>query len=284
MRFFIATIFCAIAIWPQFAQSQDKKTTISIVDFYIPSIADIAKQAKIESKDNPYYTSQQPPEKLRQTLDLLPSIVADYFGKDDRFTLVDRKTADLIHKERELQKTEAFLDGYVVAQGQGIGAEYLVSGEFDMLTNTLNLTLYSVTDQNVVGTETVELYETMFVVFTKPIREPVLEGVRRLCSRAFPLLMPVVEITELKKDEARSVLIAGGLGRGLRKGTKLDIKIKETRAVEGGSPQTYYRTIGAGTVEKVEDQNFSILSVDSGEKEVKSRLDSGAKLYCTFQI
>lgn len=284
MRFFIATIFCAMAIWPQFAQSQDKKTTISIVDFYIPSIADIAKQAKIESKDNPYYTSQQPPEKLRQTLDLLPSIVADYFGKDDRFTLVDRKTADLIHKERELQKTEAFLDGYVVAQGQGIGAEYLVSGEFDMLTNTLNLTLYSVTDQNVVGTETVELYETMFVVFTKPIREPVLEGVRRLCSRAFPLLMPVVEITELKKDEARSVLIAGGLGRGLRKGTKLDIKIKETRAVEGGSPQTYYRTIGAGTVEKVEDQNFSILSVDSGEKEVKSRLDSGAKLYCTFQI
>lgn len=284
MRFFIATIFCAMAIWPQFAQSQDKKTTISIVDFYIPSIADIAKQAKIESKDNPYYTSQQPPEKLRQTLDLLPSIVADYFGKDDRFTLVDRKTADLIHKERELQKTEAFLDGYVVAQGQGIGAEYLVSGEFDMLTNTLNLTLYSVTDQNVVGSETVELYETMFVVFTKPIREPVLEGVRRLCSRAFPLLIPVVEITELKKDEARSVLIAGGLGRGLRKGTKLDIKIKETRAVEGGSPQTYYRTIGAGTVDKVEDQNFSILSVDSGEKEVKSRLDSGAKLYCTFQI
>lgn len=284
MRLYIATIFCVVAIWPSFAQSQDKKTTISVVEFHLPSIAQISSQAKIESDDNPYYTKQQPPEKLRQKLDLLPSIVADFFGKDDRFTLVDRKTSDLIQKERELQKTEAFLDGYVVSQGQGIGAEYLISGEFDMQTNALNLTLYSVADQTIVGTESVELYETMFVVFTKPIREPVLEGLRRLCSRVFPLLMPVVEITAQKKDEARSVLIAGGLGRGLRKGTKLDIKVKETRAIDGGAEQTYYRTIATGTVEKVEDQNFSIVTVDSGEKEVKSRLDGGSKLYCTFQL
>lgn len=284
MKYLIATLFLAMAIGPVSMQSQDKKTTISLVDFYLPTLSDITKQSKVESNDNPYYTKQQPPEKLRQKLDLLPSIVADYFGKDDRFKLIDRKTTDLIHKERELQKSEDFLDGYVVAQGQSIGVEYLISGEFDMQTNMLNLTLYSVAEQNIVGTETVELYETMFVVFAKPIREPVLEGLRRLCARAFPLFMPVVEITVQKKDEARAILIAGGLGRGLRKGTKLDIKIKETRPMDDGNQQTYYRTIGTGTVEKVEDQNFSILNVDTGEKEVKSRLDGGAKLYCTFQI
>jgi hypothetical protein len=285
MKFFLTTtLIVATCLWPGIAQAQEKKTTISVVDFYIPSEAAIAKRQNEKADDNPYYTRQQPAASLHQKLALLPSIVSEFFGKDDRFTLVDRKSHDLVHKERELQKSEDFLDGYVVAQGQGIGASHLVSGEFDMVTNTLSLALYSVGEQTIVGTETVDLNECLFAnVINKPIREPVLEGVRRLCQKPFPLLMPVVEIAEQKKDEAKTVLLAAGLGRGLRKGMKLDIKTKETLSIEGGE-QVYFKTIGSGTVDKVEDQNFSILKLETGQKEVKTKLDAGVKLYCTFQL
>ena len=110
MKHLPTAILLAVLFWPCFAHSQDKKNTVSVVDFYIPSISEIAKRHDQKGDDNPYYTRSQSPEKIHQQLDLLPSIVADFFGKDDRFTLVDRKSMELVTKERELQKSEAFLD------------------------------------------------------------------------------------------------------------------------------------------------------------------------------
>jgi hypothetical protein len=111
----------------------------------------------------------------------------------------------------------------------------------------------------------------------------VVEGARRISARVFPLLMTVVEATEVKKDKAKTLLIAGGLKRGVKKGQVLDVKIKEEREADG-VVQTYYRTVAQVEVEKVEDDNFSIVAVKDGNEEVKKLLDSGKKLYCTFKL
>lgn len=276
----LAGVFAASAS-PALAQN-DKKTAISVIDFFLPNLAAIEEKKKEHSPDNPYYTSGQTARDIRSRMEKMQGFVSSVFGSDARFVLVDRNALNIVQKERELQKTEQFLDGYVVGQGKNIGADYLLNGEFDLNSITLTISLFSVAEQTVVSKEVVEMKKAFFN-FAANFRDPVVDGTRRLAARVFPMMMSVVEITEQKKDKAKAILIAGGNNRGVKRGQSLDIKMKEEREVDG-QMQTYYRTVGQGTVDKVEDDNFSIVEVTDGEEEVKKLMDSGKKLYCTFKL
>ncbi len=54
--------------------------------------------------------------------------IASIFTGKTRFTVVDRTKLDQIAKERNLQKQEEFLDGFIVEQGKSLGAQYLIQG------------------------------------------------------------------------------------------------------------------------------------------------------------
>ena len=266
---------------PSLAQA-DKKTAIAVIDFYLPSVTDIERKRAEKGMDNPYFTSGSPATDIRARMQKLQGFASTVFGEDNRFVLVERNALNLVQKERELQKSEDFIDGYVVGQGKNIGSDYLLTGDFDVNGIALTLSLFSVTEQSTVAKEVIDMRKPLFG-FGAALRDPVVEGARRLSARVFPLLMSVVEATEVKKDKAKALLVAGGLKRGVKKGQALDIKIKDTREADGVA-QTYYRTIGQGEVEKVEDDNFSILNVTEGQEDVKKRLDGGQKLYCTFKL
>jgi hypothetical protein len=260
----------------------DKKTGISIIEFYLPKLADIEQKKREKRSENPYFTTASSAGEIHAKLQKLQSFVAGVFGEDSRFVLIERNSLNLVQKEKELQKSEDFIDGYVVGQGKNIGADYLLTGDFDPNSNTLSLSFFSVSEQTTVAKESIDLQKALFG-FAVPLRDPVVEGARRISARVFPLLMTVVEATEVKKDKAKTLLIAGGLKRGVKKGQVLDVKIKEEREADG-VVQTYYRTVAQVEVEKVEDDNFSIVAVKDGNEEVKKLLDSGKKLYCTFKL
>ena len=54
--------------------------------------------------------------------------VIESFSKTNRFIIVDRTSFSELKAEKELQKTEDFIDGITVSQSSLQGAEYLVSG------------------------------------------------------------------------------------------------------------------------------------------------------------
>lgn len=276
----LAALFFASAS-PVSAQN-DRKIAISVIDFFLPTVAAIDEKKKEKSLENPYHTSNQPAKDIRTRMEKLQGFVASVFGSDARFVLIDRSSLGIVQKEQELQKTEQFLDGYVVGQGKKIGADYLLSGDFDLNSITLTVSLFSVAEQTIVSKEVIEMKKAYFN-FAANFRDPVVDGTRRLAARVFPMMMSVVEITEQKKDKAKAILVAGGNNRGVKRGQSLDIKLKEEREVDG-QMQTYYRTVGQGSVDKVEDDNFSIVEVTDGEEEVKKLIDSGKKLYCTFKL
>ena len=56
------------------------------------------------------------------------------FSQKSRFTVVDRTNTSIINTEKELQKSEDFLSGYVVDQGKSIGAKYIVVGELQNIS------------------------------------------------------------------------------------------------------------------------------------------------------
>jgi hypothetical protein len=197
--------------------------------------------------------------KVAQRIEALQSIVTECYVQDSRFDLVDRRATEAISKERELQKTEDFMDGYVVGQGKSIGAEYLLFGNYDLKTSRLVLSLFSIEEGKTVAKESEELKSGFFG--NKDIVAPTQLIVQRLNGRVFPLLIPIV---------------------GLKGDMKLDIKIKDEIEVEG-EKQVYYKTVGVAIVDKVEDTHFSIVRVTENGDTVKQLLDSGKKLYLTFQ-
>lgn len=70
----------------------------------------------------------------KQDAEGLSAEIEAIFSSSGRFENVARnKTWDLLVRERELQKGEAFIDGKVVEQGASIGAEILIVGHVIMI-------------------------------------------------------------------------------------------------------------------------------------------------------
>jgi len=275
---FLYFVLCGSLLFGQ----EDQKTVISILDFNLPTVKQLAEPIVYsEDSTEKKYQYGNNAQKHLNKLNRIKSFVIEIFGSDDRFVIVDRMSTDLIKGERELQKMEDFMDGYVVAQGKSLGADYLVSGEFDKRTRIFSLSIYSVADGIIKATETADL--TMELFRYKPIKDPIVNASRRLIDREFQVEMPVVEITEAKKSKAKKLLVAAGLDRGMKKKLKLEIKVKDQREVNG-KMMTYLKSIGMGAIDKVEGPHFSILKVEKGEKEVKMAMDAGKKVICTFVL
>lgn len=262
---------------PLLGQVSKDKITIAVVDFYLPSTDKFTAKIREDYKDNPYRRWGADATFYRNRLNGTPEYATEIFGNDSRFILLDRKSSALINKERELQKNEDFLEGYVVAQGKGIGAQYLLSGNFDLDAVTFTLTLYSVVDNAVIGSETGNIQQSL--TYTGKVREDIVNIAQRLSQKVFPNHIKVVEIVEQKKDKAQSLLIAAGINKGLKLKQAVDVFIIEEKVVDG-EKSIYNRTVAKAEVQKIEGPNFSIVSLKDGEEEVKKLIDGGRKLYC----
>lgn len=150
LLFLLAGLFALPAL-----RAQDNKTTISVIDFFLPSQAEFNKRQK--EQDSRLISVDLNYGDIYTRVTKLQSYVSEVFANDERFTLVDRSTLNLVQKERELQKSEEFIDGYVVQQGAAIGAQYLLVGDFELGDLMLTIKLYSVADQKIAGQESVKL-------------------------------------------------------------------------------------------------------------------------------
>jgi TolB-like protein len=85
------------------------------------------------------------------------------FIETHRFIVVDRSKFSLIDKERNLQKSESFIDGKVVEQGKSLGAQYIISGDVTHYTNdgqvckmTISLSVLDVTTGHTIKSDVID--------------------------------------------------------------------------------------------------------------------------------
>ena len=234
--------------------------------------------------------------------------VTTAFVKTKRFNIVDRTKMAVLKNEKELQKTEDFIDGEVVAQGRNLGAEYLVSGHVLLYktervsgtktdakgnkstyygykgTITVNLKVIDIVTTAVKASESMTV--TGGGASTKTKEAALNIALKRLNKKIdkfvdvnFPLIVTIVEISESKKDAATSILIGAGSYLGLKKGDKLTVK--EITSVElNGQMVDREREIGELKIKEVEGEHFSVCSVKKGGDKILSKFNSGAKLIC----
>lgn len=228
-------------------------------------------------------------------------IISGAFVKAKRFNVIERSKLEALQKEKNLQKTEDYMDGKVVEQGKSLGAQYLILGNINNASETKNTTtLYGISvtksKANVEVTIKVVDVATNLVIASENLVANAdgnasgamqkalnnLEGeVNKFLNNNFPVQFSLVEVTEFgKKGEARKVVISGGSGSGVRQNDAFSVVEKTTVEIDGVK-KTRNKVIGKVRVAKVEDADFSQAMVEEGASEIADKVKAGVKLKVT---
>jgi Curli production assembly/transport component CsgG len=237
--------------------------------------------------------------------------VTNAFVKTKRFNIVDRTKMDALKKEKDLQKSEDFIDGSVIAQGVSLGANFLISGHVisaqaekmetepdetgKVITTyksklSISLKVIDVATGQVITSETIApkggsafggmmgmAPSTPEAAISKAI-QGIEDKIDDFVNKNFPASFPIVEIQEKdSKGNATKIMIAGGSAFNLQKGGKL--KVVEVSIIEvNGKKLERKKEIGELKITKVEDENFSTCSVSSGGIDINAKFEAKAKL------
>lgn len=239
-------------------------------------------------------------------LDAIKAIDTDY-----RIHRVDRSLANAVKQEREYQKSEDFIDGRIAEQGKAIGADYVMEGKYDHTTKKMVINIYETATGNLkcstIPEEIIDLKNVKRKGFSNwakqenlinyeketktkykgdrgffPSPNVIKSNVKKLLFDCFPeKSWAVVRPTNENKNKVKEVLIAAGSRMGVTRKTYIDFLAEFNEEVDGVKMQRL-KSIGWGKVVQVEGENFSIVRVEVGEKNLKKHLQSGGKLRCRF--
>ncbi len=217
------------------------------------------------------FVTDYTPEKRQQEVEALQDRMFSLFSSDKRFVLVDRSKLALIEKERELQKKEDFIDGYVTKQGTAIGADYIITGSYDFRLKTASINIHEVSTGKLMGNET--LRET---ALGNSIRVRLRQ---QIVNKYFPLspLRIVRFLTE--NDRKDEVLMAGGTKDGIKSKERFWVIEQISEEIDGNEVSRNNK-IGELKVKHVENENFSVCKIINGEAKIKEKIAQNIKLYC----
>lgn len=238
--------------------------------------------------------------------------VTNAFVKTKRFNIVDRTKMDALKREKELQKSEDFIDGKVIQQGVSLGAEFLVSGKVTSVTKSafnkertrsdgskqyvpvheaeinFSCQVIDVETGQVINSETFSTSgggTFLGLSLAKNAEEAFASSLEGLSDKIddwvginFPLELSIAEIQEQDgKGAATKILLAGGSSLGLEKGERL--KVVEVSMIKvNGKDIKRKKEIGELKISKIEDENFSTCSVKEGGLDISTRFNAKAKI------
>ena len=264
----------------------ETKTLIGIMPFKNPS-----------SNNNGYYSNKSQAD---ENTVAIQDAVTNAFLKSKRFDLVEREKMSQLKSEKELQKSEDFIDGSVVEQTKTLGAQYVVMGnisESDVVSKTTNVYMVgnvtTLTAKIAFSIKIVDVATAQIIAssnFSKTAKgknafndalellNPEIEG---FIKENFKVTVSIAEIEEKnKKGEAYKILIAAGSSTGVNKNDEFKV-FENTEMVVDGKTLTRKKNIGKIIVDTVEDENFSKCTVKEGGKDIADKFAAG-KLKCEF--
>jgi hypothetical protein len=276
------------------------KVLLLLMITMITTLSSLAAQDKIGVGIMPFtYVNGAASE---QDVNSIQESVTNAFVKTRRFNIVDRTKMEALRNEKDLQKTEDFIDGKVIQQGVSLGANFLISGHVisastEMLTSkeggvsyksklSIDLKVIDVASGEVIASEIINPKGGSSLLgfigvgavsereaMTNAIKD-IGDEVDKFVGKNFPISFTIVEIVEKdSRGGASKILIAGGSSFGLKKGDKL-VAVEISEVEVNGKKLKRKKEIGELKVSKVEDENFSICSVSSGNVEIFARFVS----------
>lgn len=243
--------------------------------------------------------------------------VTNSFAKTKRFDMVSRSQMEALKKERELQKSEDFMDGSFIAQSKNLGAQYLVAGNINAASasqeNTRNskgetITTYDASISlalKIIDIETGKIIASEILntkadkgllslkswgdavtgktpqntteAFAVAVKD-IEKEIDKFVSANFPVSFAIVEIQEVDgSGSAKKILVSGGSAFGVKAKDKLAV-VEVSEIEVGGKKMSRKKPIGELRVLKVEDENFSVCEVKEGGIDINAKFKAKANL------
>ncbi|HMW38319.1 MAG: hypothetical protein K1X68_06450 [Saprospiraceae bacterium] len=212
-------------------------------------------------------------------LQQVPNACIEFFSNFKNFVAIDRKNLSLINMEKELQKSEEFIDGYIVDQGKSEGVDYMVKSLYYEKKKNLVIRIYDIAGGNVKCTKEQRLESNLLGI--KNINNQTRLILHELVNECFGIKFTVLKGIEPAGSKLRHLTVVMGRKSKVKEEDQVEIFELVEENVEGEMLKRR-NVIGTGTVEEVVDENFSNVKIESGEKVIAEAIAKGKKLYCTI--
>ncbi len=207
---------------------------------------------------------------------VVPAHIINFLATNKHFQVVDRKNITYIQTERELQKSEDFIDGYMVEQGQIEGADYIFRIVFIEDEKTLSLQVFEVSSGLLVCSRDQPVKISSFGIRQlDPLLRNLLYEIMYDC---FDMKYSFVRSLAEKNKSVQRALIAIGKTNQAKEEDVVEFYQLETEEVDG---ENYVRrkVIAKGEILKVEDNNFSEVKITQGHVELYRQMNGPSKIY-----
>lgn len=233
------------------------------------------------------------------------------------YPMLDRTKLEAIQKEKNLQKSEAFIDKATVQQFKSIGAGYLLEvqlkdfqetyeslmgGRYKFSVNCITRLIEVKTgeilaevpntftknwSQSSIKTITTQQDLEYDAIVASSNREATIRllgleylafNLREVLNRALPQKIEVVEIAEEKKENAEALIIAGNFNAEIKSD---DYFICRKKVVDvDGEQLIRMEQIGVVFVKTALGDGIALAKVKKGEKDIFKAVKAGDKLFC----
>lgn len=234
--------------------------------------------------------------------------VKEAFYSTNRFDIVDRTNYKKIKEEKELQKSEDFMDGKTVGQTSLVGAEQIVTGsisQIDIIKKyteesyyyeckiSFSLQVIDVATGQVIASELIRPKQS----FMGGVMSASLGGsgtpekaffnslkgtqkaINKFVGKHFPIVTLIIEISEASSNKAKTLLINTGNINGAKKNQKFQV-VELVNMKVGDKEIVRKKEIGEIKIIKVEGEEISVAKVIKGGGAILSKFNAGAKIEC----
>ncbi|WP_196890067.1 CsgG/HfaB family protein [Aureivirga sp. CE67] len=236
--------------------------------------------------------------------------VKEAFHNTNRFHIVDRTSMDKIKREKELQKTEDFIDGKTVMQSNFDGATQLITGSISQVDISkivskdnsyyydckisFSLQVIDTESGQVLASELIQPKKSLMgglgdlasigssntpqKAFLKSLNGTQ-KSINKFVGKHFPVTTSIIEISKATSSKAKLLLINSGANNGAKKNQIFSVNELKSMEVNGKNILRK-KMIGKIKITKVEGDEISEAKVIKGGEEILSKFKSGVKIEC----
>lgn len=206
----------------------------------------------------------------------VPAYCLNFFSNNKKFIAIDRQNLTLINNEKELQKSEDFIDGYIVEQGKSEGVDLSLKAIFYEDKKVLNIKIYDINEGTIKCSSDKTLDSNIFGV--KKLEQQIHYMLHEMMFDCFEIKFSIVRSIDQKGDKVKDVLVAMGKKHKVLIEDYLEIFIFKEEDIDGEKLNRKI-VIGEGIIKEIQDENFSTVTIKKGNKEVAALLASNQKIY-----
>jgi hypothetical protein len=216
-----------------------------------------------------------PPRTPQKEKDALYRRIRMDLASRQNIVLIEREKFSKLVEERELQKSDKFIDNQAVEQFKSLGADLILEVGFGSSVDKYNTSSMTYT-MSLIDVTTSELQGTQTNPWTSGSVAYANVYASSFIKEYIPPVVNIVEITDGSKDRADDVLIVGDVASGYGK-----MEVYRRRMIEvDGETLPRFEKIGLVALRAAEGEGIYNAKVKEGGKEIFAAMQAGDAVIC----